>query len=108
VPIVNPKGKAVAPSMENVIDGTYQPLSRPIFIYVAEKAYARPEVKKFVEFYMKQGARLAQEVKYVPLPEKAYTANIEHLKKGKLGTVFGGSAEVGITIEELMKREAKL
>ena len=108
VPVVNPKGKAVAPSMESVIDGSYEPLSRPIFIYVSEKAYQRAEVKKFVEFYMKHGAKLSKEVKYVPLPAKAYTGNIEHLQKGKLGTVFGGTAEVGITIEELMKREAKL
>lgn len=108
VPIVNSKGKAVEPSMENVISGTYEPLSRPIFIYVSEKAYQRPEVKKFVEFYMKHGATLAREVKYVPLPEKAYSANLDHLKKGKLGTVFGGVPEVGVTIDELMKREAKL
>ncbi|MCC6658211.1 MAG: PstS family phosphate ABC transporter substrate-binding protein [Rhodocyclaceae bacterium] len=108
VPVVNPKGKAVAPSMESVIDGSYEPLSRPIFIYVTEKAWQRAEVKKFVEFYMKHGAKLSKEVKYVPLPAKAYTGNIEHLQKGKLGTVFGGTAEVGITIEELMKREAKL
>ncbi|MBV6411463.1 MAG: Protein SphX [Rhodocyclaceae bacterium] len=108
VPVVNPKGKAVAPSMDNVINGSYEPLSRPIFIYVSEKAYQRAEVKKFVGFYLKHGAKLSREVKYVPLPEKAYTGNLEHLKKGKLGTVFGGNAEVGITIDELMKREAKL
>jgi phosphate transport system substrate-binding protein len=86
----------------------YEPLSRPIFIYVSEKAYERAEVKKFVEFYMKHGAKLSREVKYVPLPDKAYTTNLDHLKKGKLGTVFGGVAEVGITIEELQKREGKL
>lgn len=108
VPVVNPKGKAVEPSMENVINGSYEPLSRPIFIYVSEKAWQRSEVKKFVEFYMKHGPKLAKEVKYVPLPAKAYTANLEHLQKGKLGTVFGGTAEVGITIDELMKREGKL
>jgi phosphate transport system substrate-binding protein len=108
VPVVNPKGKAVEPSMDNVVNGSYEPLSRPIFIYVNEKAYQRAEVKKFVEFYMKHGAKLSKEVKYVPLPAKAYTGNLEHLQKGKLGTVFGGTAEVGITIEELMKREAKL
>ena len=108
VPVVNPKGKAVLPSMDNVINGSYEPLSRPIFIYVSEKAYERAEVKKFVEFYMKHGAKLSREVKYVPLPEKAYTGNMDHLKKGKLGTVFGGTAEVGITIDELMKREGKL
>ncbi len=108
VPVVNPKGKAVVPSMDNVINGSYEPLSRPIFIYVSEKGWQRAEVKKFVEFYMKHGAKLSKEVKYVPLPEKAYTGNLDHLKKGKLGTVFGGNAEVGITIDELMKREAKL
>jgi phosphate transport system substrate-binding protein len=108
VPVVNPKGKAVLPSMDNVINGTYEPLSRPIFIYVSQKAYERAEVKKFVEFYMKNGAKLSREVKYVPLPEKAYTGNMEHLKKGKLGTVFGGNAEVGVTIDDLMKREGKL
>lgn len=108
VPVVNPKGKAVVPSMDNVINGSYEPLSRPIFIYVSEKGWQRAEVKKFVEFYMKHGAKLSKEVKYVPLPEKAYTSNLDHLTKGKLGTVFGGNAEVGITIDELMKREAKL
>ena len=45
---------------------------------------------------------------HVPLPDKAYATNLDHLKKGKLGTAFGGVAEVGITIDELMKREAKL
>ena len=44
----------------------------------------------------------------MPLPAKAYTMNLEHLAKGKKGTVFGGTAEVGVTIDDLMKREAKL
>ena len=109
VPIVDKAGKtAVSPSMETVISGKYQPLSRPIFIYLSEKAWQRAEVKEFIAFYMSQGAKLAKEVKYVPLPAKAYEGNLEHLKKGKLGTVFGGTPEVGITIEELMKREGKL
>jgi phosphate transport system substrate-binding protein len=47
-------------------------------------------------------------VKYVPLPDSAYTAGWEHVVKGKKGTVFGGVAEIGVTIEELLKREAKL
>ena len=108
LPIVSPKGgAAVAPSEEAVIKGTYQPLSRPIFIYVKAKSLQKPEVKEFVEFYMKNGAKLTKEVKYVPLPAAAYTGNLEHVKKNKVGTVFGGHNEVGITIEELMKREAK-
>jgi phosphate transport system substrate-binding protein len=108
VPIVNEKGQPVEPSIEAVLKGTYSPLARPIFIYVNAKSLAKPEVKEFVEYYMKNGAKLAQEVKYVPLPDSAYTAGWEHVVKGKKGTVFGGEAEVGVTIEELLKREAKL
>jgi phosphate transport system substrate-binding protein len=109
VPIVEKAGKpAVEPSMENVIKGTYQPLARPIFIYINVKSLAKPEVKEFVEYYMKHGAKLSREVKYVPLPDSAYKTNWEHVLKMKKGTVFGGVAEVGITIEELLKREAKL
>ncbi len=98
----------VAPTPENVDNGSYQPLSRPIFIYVSEKSLEKPEVKEFVEFYMKSAAPLVTEVKYIPLPAKAYTGNLEHLAKKKLGTVFGGQNEVGLTIEQLMKREAQL
>lgn len=109
VPIVEKSGKpAVAPSLENVVKGTYQPLARPIFIYINVKSLEKPEVREFVEFYMKDGAKLAREVKYVPLPDRAYTINLEHLAKRKLGTVFGGVAEVGVTIDELLKREGKL
>jgi len=108
VPIVNDKGRPVEPSMDAVLAGTYQPLARPIFIYVNAKSMAKPEVREFTEYYMKHGAKLAKEVKYVPLPDKAYSTNLEHLAKRKLGTVFGGVAEVGVTIEELLRREGKL
>jgi phosphate transport system substrate-binding protein len=108
VPIVNEKGQAVAPSLEAVEKGSYTPLARPIFIYVSTKSLARPEVREFVEYYMKNGGALAREVKYVPLPAKAYSLAWEHVQKGKKGTVFGGVAEVGVTIDELLRREAKL
>ncbi len=108
VPIVNDKGQAVEPSMEAVLKGAYTPLARPIFIYVSSKSLGKPEVKEFIEYYMKNGAKLAKEVKYVPLPDSAYKTALEHVQKGKKGTVFGGVAEVGVTIEELLKREAKL
>jgi phosphate transport system substrate-binding protein len=67
-----------------------------------------PEGKEFIEFYMKNASKLTQEVKYVPLPANAYTGNLEHIAKKKYGSVFGGKNEVGITIEDLMKREAKM
>ena len=106
VPIFNGK-EAVLPSPQSVENGTYAPLSRPIFIYVNAKSLDKPEVKEFVEFYMKQAPKLVKEVKYVPLPAKAYTMNMEHVAKKKLGTVFGGVEAIGIKIEELMAREAK-
>jgi phosphate transport system substrate-binding protein len=97
----------VAPSAKTVEDGTYQPLSRPIFIYVSKKSMDKPEVKEFVEFYLKQAPQLVKQVKYVALPQSAYTMGLDHLKKGKIGTLFGGEAEVGVKIEDLLKREAK-
>jgi phosphate transport system substrate-binding protein len=97
----------VAPSAKTVEDGSYQPLSRPIFVYVSKKSLAKPEVKEFVEFYLKNAPGLVKEVKYVALPAKAYTLGLENLQKGKIGTVFGGEAEVGVKIDDLLKREAK-
>ena len=108
VPIVNEKGLAVLPSLEAVEKGTYSPLARPIFIYVNAKSLAKPEVREFVQYYLTHGAKLSKEVKYVPLPESAYKAAWDHVLKNKKGTVFGGVAEVGVTIEELLRREAKL
>jgi phosphate transport system substrate-binding protein len=109
LPIVNPKtGKAVEPSGANVENGTYVPLSRPIFVYVKAKSLKKPEVREFLEFYMKNADKLIREVKYVPLPKAAYEGNLKHAKDGKIGTIFGGHNEVGITIEEIMKREAKM
>ena len=109
VPIVEKAGKpAVAPSEAAVLDGSYQPLSRPIFIYVSVKSLARPEVREFAEYYLKNAAKIAREVKYVPLPAQAYTIGAEHLAKGKKGSVFGGRNEVGVRIDDLLAREAKL
>ncbi len=64
--IVDKSGPGVEPSFETVINGTYQPLARPIFIYINSKSLERPEVKEFVEFYMKNAEILVREVKYVP------------------------------------------
>jgi phosphate transport system substrate-binding protein len=109
VPIVDkPGGKAVQPTMENVLNGSYQPLARPIFIYVNAASLKKPEVKEFVEYYNKHGEKLAREVKYVPLPAEAYTHNLDTMGKMRLGTKFNGENKVGLTIEQLMKMEAKL
>ena len=63
----------VAPSSDNAQNGTYSPLSRPLFIYVSEKAIARPEVKAFAEFYVKNDAAIAKAGKFIPLNEEQKT-----------------------------------
>jgi phosphate transport system substrate-binding protein len=108
VPVQNKKGKAVEPSLEAVIDGSYEPLSRPLFVYVRDTAAQRPEVKEFVQFFLSDGAQLVKEVGYVPLPPQAYQVALKHFTDKKMGTVFGGIPEVGVTIDALLAREGKL
>ena len=102
----NGKG-CVKPSLEAVTAGTYNPLARPLFIYVSQKAAEKPEVKQYVEYAMKQGIPLIKEVKYLPLPEQAYQGALKKFNAGKTGSVFGGVPEVGVSIDDLMKREAR-
>jgi phosphate transport system substrate-binding protein len=97
----------VLPSAKTVEDGTYQPLSRPIFIYVSKKSSGKAEIKEFVDFYLKNAPNLVKQVKYVQLPGQAYSLALGHFQNGKVGSVFGGKPEVGVRIEELLKREAK-
>ncbi|MGE0581008.1 MAG: PstS family phosphate ABC transporter substrate-binding protein [Steroidobacteraceae bacterium] len=104
VKIVNSKGRAVGPSPQGVLDGSYEPLSRPIFIYVSLASAQRPEVKEFVEFYLTKGAPLVEEVKYVPLAQGAYALALANFRAGKAGSAFGGRNEVGLTVEQLLAR----
>ena len=95
----------IAPTAETVRNGTYQPLSRPLFIYVARKASDRPEVQKFVESYF--GAeKLMREVGYVELTPQIYDLAKKHFADRKVGTAFGsGGSQVGLTLEKLLARE---
>ena len=107
VPIkLNDTAKGVLPAVETAKDGTYQPLSRPIFIYVSTKSLDKPHVAKFVEFYMdpKNATKLVAEVGYVPLPEAALKAFRERVTKRMVGTGFTGS-KIGVSVEELMKEK---
>jgi phosphate transport system substrate-binding protein len=108
IPIETEGSGAVSPSIATVLDGSYRPLSRPLFIYVNEASVKRPEVRAFVEFYLQQGAALAQEVGFVSLPKEASELALQHFRDNRLGSVFGGVPEVGVTIADLMQREAKL
>jgi len=95
-------GKCVSPSIETVKDGSYQPLSRPIFIYVKKSEIAKPELKGFVEFYLGTSFTpliQSREVGYIALEEKSYTAIARRFAAGTTGTLFPNGAEVGATLD---------
>ena len=96
----------ILPSPETIRTGTYQPLSRPVFIYVSKKAAERPEVQQFVEFYLKNADTLVREVNYVGLGGAAYTMVGERFAKRTTGSVFSGANTVGVTIDQLLAKEA--
>ena len=99
------KGKpAVKPSEEAVLAGTYNPLARPLFIYVNVKSLEKPEVKNFVEFYLKNVDRLAKEVKYIPLPGDAYGKIQARFDKREKGTAFLHQSDLAVPIGEILNR----
>ncbi|MDC4225499.1 MAG: extracellular solute-binding protein [Candidatus Manganitrophus sp.] len=102
----NANGKGpVLPEYNNILEGTYQPLARPIFIYVSLKSANKPEVQGFVDFYMSNGAALSKEVGYIALPDRAYELGQTRFQKRVAGSVFGGGAQVGVSIEDLLQKE---
>jgi phosphate transport system substrate-binding protein len=106
VPIQPPGGgDPVLPSVESARDGSYQPLSRPIFIYVSKQAADELEsVQQFVEFYLdpENAEVLVEEVGYVPLPTEAYELALRNFHERHTGTAFGGGSQVGVAIENLL------
>ncbi|HVR42702.1 MAG TPA: PstS family phosphate ABC transporter substrate-binding protein [Thermoanaerobaculia bacterium] len=103
----NPENGAgpIAPTPETINNGTYQPLSRPIFIYVNPAALERPEVDAFVRFYLEEGPGLASEVGYIPLPGRSYELAQRRVSERVTGSLFaGGGSQVGISIEDLLAR----
>ena len=95
---------AITPTVETIADGTYQPLSRPIFIYVSKGDAARPAVEKFVQFYLSDGPKLVSEVGYVPLPPATYELVRQRFSDRTTGSVFGGEgSKVGATVAETLQ-----
>ena len=98
----------VPPSDETVSSGEYQPLTRPLFIYISVDALEqKPELEAFVDYYLTNARYLIPVVGYTALPEEAHAIAHEHLKNRKVGTVFEGEARFDLTIEELLKQEAE-
>ncbi len=93
----------IAPSVKAIEDGTYQPLSRPIFIYVSAAAANRREVQAFVRFYLGAGSTLVNEVGYIALPADVYRLAIERFEARTTGSLFAGAgSQVGVTIADLL------
>ena len=70
----------VAPSVEAARDGTYVPLSRPLFIYAKNESLARPEVYGFVEFFLTNSVQIAEDYLFIPVPEEQVTSNLSTLE----------------------------
>ncbi len=106
VPIDGGKGP-VKPSYENVINGSYQPLSRPLFIYINKKSYEKKGyVKKFVDYYLKNVKTLLKDVGYIPLPDEAYDLAQKRVSNKITGSVFKGrGSQPGVKITDLLKME---
>lgn len=95
----------IMPSAETVRNGTYQPLSRPLFIYVARRVADRPEVQRFVEAFFSSPS-LVREVGYVELTPEIYALARQHFTVRRTGTAFGeGGSQVGLTLEQLLAKE---
>jgi phosphate transport system substrate-binding protein len=105
VAIKQADGKCVQPTIETAQNATYQPLTRPLFMYVNKKSLDKPEVQKYADFMMtaKNGTTLVREVGYVPLPAKAFELGKKKIAARKTGTFFEGGSKVGVKIEDLLK-----
>ena len=94
----------VAPTDETINNGTYAPLSRPLFIYVSSDALDQPHMKAFVEFYLDTANRqLVSETGYIPFPDKVYELVAAKFQNGKTGAAFGGDARLSGTVLEVLK-----
>jgi phosphate transport system substrate-binding protein len=106
VAIDDDNGKGfIKPTPETISKGTYQPLARPIFIYVNKNSADRPEVKEFIRYYLTDGRALVTQVGYVRLPDKAYELGLKRFEDRKTGSIFSGGSQVGVSIEELLAKE---
>jgi phosphate transport system substrate-binding protein len=93
----------IAPSVATVDDTTYQPLARPIFIYVRTSALERPEVKSFVDFYLQEdNDSLISEVGYIPLSSEIYGKIQQRVAENKVGSIFEGGSTVGVKLNEVL------
>jgi|TARA_B110000003_G_C16642482_1_gene530686 phosphate transport system substrate-binding protein len=106
VAIKNKKGNFIIPELKTIMNGSYNPLSRPLFIYInAEKVNSDPKVKKFVEFYIKHAATLSEEVGYVPFSKEEYAAITNHYKTQQIGSAYK-EPKIGLSVKQILELSA--
>jgi phosphate transport system substrate-binding protein len=76
-------GGCVDPSKQTIQDGSYKPLSRPLFMYPAKKAIARAEVKGFLDYVLADELAIADAAKIVPLTAEQLTKAKAELAKAE-------------------------
>lgn len=97
----------VSPSLTTITDGTYTPLSRPLFIYVRADRLDRPAMLTFVEFYINRAEQLVQDARYIPLPQRAYELVQQRVNRRVTGSIFDKPVPVGVSIDELLMLEGR-
>lgn len=98
----------IEPNEATINDGTYAPLSRPLFIYVNKAALAKPEVMAFVKYCLgDKSAELIKESGYVALPAEAYPLITKRAEDMTAGSAFQGMNMVGIKISDVLAAEGK-
>ena len=94
----------VLPNDETINNGTYSPLSRPLFVYVSAAAISEPHVKAFVEYYLDAANRaFISETGYIPFPDNIYGLALAKFRNGITGAAFGGDARLSGTVEEVLR-----
>ena len=95
----------VMPSLLAVQTGRYQPLSRPLFVYINDKQLqSSNDVRAFTTYLVRNGLRLVEEVGMIPLPSSTYRLVETKLYRRIAGTSFGGDLPVGLSIGEALRR----
>ncbi|QNI94435.1 ABC-type phosphate transporter/ substrate binding component/ cyanobacterial-specific [Synechococcus sp. A15-127] len=105
VEIINPEGQAISPSKQTVQNEKYQPLARPLFLYVNDQALRKnKKFRQFVSDYLRNISSLVNSSNYIPLPDSTYRLVDAKLYRHILGTSFGGDLPVGLTIGQAIDR----
>lgn len=102
--VTGPRG-TWPPTIPNVQQERYVPLSRPLFVYINDRDLRnRPEVQRFITFTVQRGMRFSERAGMIPLPPDTYRVVESKLYRHLIGTSFGGDLPIGLSINEAIRR----